>query len=521
VLTALVAVAVRSGERAAEQARLDAAADTVAIVLSEELAEVGAAVADAGVTLRLLPDLDAASYGSLMRELGLPARFPGVVAVDYVELVDDSDDPRRVIAYSHPDSDEGVVGQDLDEQPASGEAAATAGRTGRPTLSAATRFRRLPEGEPGAVIHAPVPAVGDRPEATLAIVFSVQGLVDGAELLPDGMALQLRNAGSDAFTVLATVGPYDPDAPSTTAVVDAVDRRWEVDVVAVPGATTPWWRRASTAVVAAGLLAAVLVYFLIRALVTRERLASALVAERTAELSAVNERLALSNAALADAGRTKDEFLAAVSHELRTPLTVISGFSDSLRRMHGDDAELARFLDPIDRNVRRLDTLVGDLLTLVSLDAGAVTPFRERIDLAHVLPEAPTVLAGLEGPVDVVVEPGAVVTADPRHLDRVLTNLLVNAQRHGAAPFELHAAPDGDVVQLCVRDHGSGIPDDSRELLFERFARGEHSRSVAGTGLGLAIVRELIELNGGDVRYEDAGPGARFVLRLPRHDGVA
>lgn len=513
-------------------------------MLSEQLSEVGAAVADAGVALRVLPDLDAAAFDEVMGALDLVSRFPGVISVNYVEVLarDDLDerlaelgdggpplevlddagaDVLRIVAFVHPDDDAArVLGLDLSGRDQSRDAAIRAGETGQPVLSEATQLVRLETDEPGAVIHAPVPAVAGRPEATVALSFSVQELVDGTELLPAGTALRLRDPASDAFSVLATVGAFDPGARSATADVAAVGRRWEVDVVLAPGASAPWWRRASAGVAVAGLVAAVLVFFLVRALVARERLASALVAERTAELSAVNDRLAMSNAALADAGRTKDEFLAAVSHELRTPLTVISGFADSLRRMHGDDPELARFLDPIDRNVRRLDTLVGDLLTLVSLDAGAVTPFRERIDLALVLPEAPTVLAGLEGPVDVAVQPGSVVTADPRHLDRVLTNLLVNAQRHGVAPFELHAAPSGDVVEIHVRDHGGGIPHEGREVLFERFARGEHSRSVAGTGLGLAIVRELIELNGGDVRYEDAQPGARFVLRLPRHGAV-
>jgi signal transduction histidine kinase len=75
------------------------------------------------------------------------------------------------------------------------------------------------------------------------------------------------------------------------------------------------------------------------------------------------------------------------------------------------------------------------------------------------------------------------------------------------------ARVDGETVELSVRDHGPGLPPEVRERLFEEFAAGDSE----GVGLGLAIVRQLAEAHGGDVRYEDADPGARFIVTLPLH----
>jgi signal transduction histidine kinase len=108
------------------------------------------------------------------------------------------------------------------------------------------------------------------------------------------------------------------------------------------------------------------------------------------------------------------------------------------------------------------------------------------------------------------------IVADPGRLDRVLWNLLSNAEKYGKPPFEVHAWQDQDspVVHLAVRDHGSGLDAAQRAQAFDEFATSD---DVAGVGLGLAIVRQLVSAHGGSVRYEDADPGARFVVTLPAH----
>jgi signal transduction histidine kinase len=251
------------------------------------------------------------------------------------------------------------------------------------------------------------------------------------------------------------------------------------------------------------------------------------VAERTAEVRTANAELAATNLELAAANnqleladRNKDDFLAAVSHELRTPLTVISGFVESLRRLRPTGDELEDLLQPIERNVHRLDGLVADLLTLVSLDAGALVPHPEPVRLADVMAQVARELAGLPSEVVLVqVEGDPVAMVDRGHLERMLVNLLTNADRHGEPPIEVAARQrDEGFVELAVRDHGAGIPEDEAEVVFERFTRAPSTQAVVGTGLGLTIVRELATLGGGGVVYSSAQPGARFTVWMPTAD---
>ncbi len=540
LLTFFSAAALRAAEADVDETRLGADADAFATVLRVELERLADAGVDVGVAVSLVPELDDASYGELLTSLGIEVRFAGVYGISFIERVerdqlgtflertrrhdpdfelatDGGEDLLRVVTFSHPvPANEPVIGVDLTTRPDSRRAADRAWERGRPVLSDATEIVQLGAREPGAVIHAPVVRRPGRPDATVGVVFSGQRLIERIRPLPDHVGIRVTDPESLGFSELASIGSYDPGASLRAASeVVAVEQRWLVEMSAAPGFATPLYSRGSLWVTVGGLLASVLVGLFVRSLVARERLANALVGERTRELSSVNDRLERTNAALADASRAKDEFLASVSHELRTPLTVIAGFVESLRRVPASGADLATFLDPIDRNVRRLDTLVSDLLTLVSLDAGAVTAFRRPVELGAVLPDAPSVLAGLDGDVSVRVEPGCSVEVDPRHLDRILVNLLVNAQRHGRPPYVLSAATAEDgMVEIRLRDNGDGIPYEQIDGVFERFARGSASARVPGTGLGLAIIRELSELNGGEVRYEPASPGACFVIRL-------
>jgi signal transduction histidine kinase len=120
--------------------------------------------------------------------------------------------------------------------------------------------------------------------------------------------------------------------------------------------------------------------------------------------------------------------------------------------------------------------------------------------------------------VPVELEP-AVVLADRRRMDRVLTNLLDNADRHAGGAVLVSARRNGSTVRLAVEDAGPGVPEQLRELIFERFARGVMAGSRGddtGSGLGLALVREHVHRLGGRVWVEDREPrGSRFVVELP------
>jgi signal transduction histidine kinase len=111
-----------------------------------------------------------------------------------------------------------------------------------------------------------------------------------------------------------------------------------------------------------------------------------------------------------------------------------------------------------------------------------------------------------------------VVRADPSHLSRIIDNYLQNAFKYGEPPVRIEAAKLGDMVEIRVIDHGTGVPAEFRTKLFEKFARADDpsTREKKGTGLGLSIVRGLAEANGGQAKYQPNLPhGSRFIVLLP------
>jgi len=542
LLTGVAATALRSAERATDQARLDGATASFGSVLETQLDRLSGAGTDVGVAVSLIDELDSARYAELMELLAVDERFSGVYGVALVEQVDrerlasfvadrQRDEPAfaitddggeplvRIVSHHYPlPANAAAIGIDLSTRVESRTAADLALESGRPVLSDATVVEQLRPDEPGVIIHAPIPARVDRPPATIGMVLSGQRFVAALDPRPDDVAMLVTDPDATAFTQLAAIGDHDADhALTATATVEAAGNTWTLATSPEPGFSMPWYQRGSSALALGGLLASVFLGLFVRSLASGERVATDLVEQRTAELSTLNDRLADTNIALATSNRTKDAFLASVSHELRTPLTVIAGCVEAMRRLPPGGADRGAFIEPIERNVRRLDALVSDLLTVTSLDAHAVTAFRRPVDLAQVLPELPATLAGVKRAVAVSVEPGSVVEVDPRHLERILVNLLVNAERHGQPPITLSATGAGDThVEVRVRDHGHGIPTEELGRLFQRFTRGDDRGNVPGTGLGLSIVRELAELNGGSVTYEAGDPGACFVLRLRR-----
>ena len=120
-------------------------------------------------------------------------------------------------------------------------------------------------------------------------------------------------------------------------------------------------------------------------------------------------------------------------------------------------------------------------------------------------------------PLELDVPDDLAVIADPLVLDRVVSNLLVNAARHGRPPIVLAAEQRDRHIRMSVADHGEGVPDDVRPRLFERFQRGV---DAPGSGLGLVIARAYARAHGGDLVYDDAGGGARFEVVIPRVDAT-
>jgi two-component system sensor histidine kinase KdpD len=221
--------------------------------------------------------------------------------------------------------------------------------------------------------------------------------------------------------------------------------------------------------------------------------------------------------AAADALRTA--LLRAVSHDLRTPLASIKVSVTSLlqRDVRWTTADSEAFLTTIDEATDRLDALVGNLLDMSRLQAGAVHPRRDEVDVADVVAAA---LASLgDTAPDVTVDlPKELpsVLADAALAERSLANVVSNAARHatGSGPVALSARLDAGTVHLEVADHGPGVPAAQRDRLFEPFQRlGDHP---GGVGLGLAVARGFLTAMGGDLVLGDTpGGGLTADLCLP------
>ena len=220
--------------------------------------------------------------------------------------------------------------------------------------------------------------------------------------------------------------------------------------------------------------------------------------------------------------RVRNRFVAVASHELRTPAAAILGSALTLEARHGtidasDEAALRRVLAD---QARRLATLVDQLLDLSRLEA-EVPPIRfERVNLRELVELTLSELSSEQrSDVRVEVSPSVEVDADPLVFGRVLSNLVVNALRHGSPPVEVTVATNGTgLLELVVEDAGPGIPEDVRQRLFEEFVRGSETAGTPGSGLGLAIARSYAHAHGGDLVLDaDGERGARFRFVLGSH----
>lgn len=220
----------------------------------------------------------------------------------------------------------------------------------------------------------------------------------------------------------------------------------------------------------------------------------------------------------------KSALLDAVSHDLRTPLASILAASGSLRQRDVDwsEAQRAEFADSIDEEARRLDRLVGDLLDLSRIEAGALSPRKGWYDVGALVEDVTGRLRPLTASHRVRVqipEDLPPVLLDYVEIDQVLSNLLENAAKYAPAgtEIEVSAAVDGDTVRIEVADRGPGIPPAEARTVFAPFRRLRRDLRASGTGLGLAIARRLVEAHGGRIGVEPRiGGGSRFVVTLPR-----
>ena len=230
--------------------------------------------------------------------------------------------------------------------------------------------------------------------------------------------------------------------------------------------------------------------------------------------------------------RAMRQLLADVSHELKTPLTSIQGFSQAMVEGVDQDPDEARQVAGIVyEEAARMRVLVDDLLELSSIEAGEFRLELARIDVDDAARATERRLRHRAEAADVRVRlqlAGAVIVADERRIEQIMTNLLDNAIRFTPAGAQalISTSRDGDDVLIEVQNDGEPIPQDELPYLFDRFHQVDEARSDHHAGLGLAIVRELVQAHGGHVRAESSEEsGTVFTVRLPANaplsDGTA
>jgi signal transduction histidine kinase len=370
----------------------------------------------------------------------------------------------------------------------------------------------------------------------LAARFRAQDFVDGVPT-PRARAVRVElfdgPRADPAGLLAATTGRTAPGAQSRTVAVAVAGRPWTLRYTALPEFAGRSPHREPILVLISGVLLSVLLAALVRIQMVARRRADREVYERTAELrqaalelGRVNTELETHSREVEAFARLQRDFVATASHELRTPLTSILGYLElvlgSGPRELPDEARA--HVQIAYRAGQRLLAIVGDLLTVDTVDAGAMEIDPEDVTLDELV--APTLLTfgpacerkGLRLVVD-ADGGGARVHADRDRMDQVLGNLVGNAVKftaEGEVRIGLRAA--GDHAEIRVSDTGPGIAADELPLIFDRFFRASSSHRAAtpGTGLGLTIARALVEAHGGTLAVEsEVGRGTAFTIALP------
>ncbi|MBU8819462.1 HAMP domain-containing histidine kinase [Mycolicibacterium goodii] len=217
------------------------------------------------------------------------------------------------------------------------------------------------------------------------------------------------------------------------------------------------------------------------------------------------------------------QFVADASHELRTPLAAIRGYTELAQRKRRDlPDDVAHAMSRVESETTRMTQLVEDMLLLARLDAGRPLE-RERVDLSRLVVDTVSD-AHVAGPqhewsLDLAEDP-VVIDGDEARLHQVMANLLANARTHTPPGTSVTVALTADAegwATVTVTDDGPGIAPELLPDVFERFARGDSSRSrrEGSTGLGLAIVAAVVKAHGGTIDVTSEPGATRFVVRLP------
>jgi signal transduction histidine kinase len=250
-----------------------------------------------------------------------------------------------------------------------------------------------------------------------------------------------------------------------------------------------------------------------------------------ADLDAKLDQLAQLNMRLYEMNRLKSDFLTNMSHELRTPLNSIIGFSEVLQGVSTLTDKQQRYAQNIQKSGRLLLEMINDILDLAKIEAGKMDLRLTEFRLEAVLHSQCDMVRGLSEEKNIDLNVHAAPDLPPLFQDQskiqqIVINLLSNAIKftpEGGRITVTAARDAGERLVLSVADTGVGIPEQDREVIFEKFRQssatiGDNNltREYTGTGLGLSIVRELCRLLGGDISVQsELGRGSTFTVVLP------
>jgi two-component system CheB/CheR fusion protein len=217
----------------------------------------------------------------------------------------------------------------------------------------------------------------------------------------------------------------------------------------------------------------------------------------------------------------EEEFVALASHELRTPLAAVRGSLQMLERLLGDEAaeRVRQYLEIGVAHTRLLEDLVRDLADVVRVQSGQIPITRERLNLVDVAQTATDLARPIGDSQEIRLQADGdalSVNGDPRRLQQVLLNLIANAIEHGASGrgVDIRLRREDNTAIVEVSDYGTGIAEEDRARVFERFFQGE--TNGRGLGVGLYLVHALVAAHDGSVDFQSSdSQGTTFVVRLP------
>ncbi len=244
--------------------------------------------------------------------------------------------------------------------------------------------------------------------------------------------------------------------------------------------------------------------------------AVALIGSQLTALRSAADRAGL----LAESERMHQTLLDSVSHEMMTPMAVFRSAIEQLGTP--DQGKRLRVIAELEIALNRLDRLVANLLNQNRLESGVLRPLMDWCDIHELIAAARRVVGSRIGdhPLTVEISPDMpIFRADAALLEQAIVQLLVNASVHtpsdSAIRVSAGVSPDSRNVVIIISDNGPGVPEEIRNMVFDKFTRGDNAKK-GGLGLGLSIVRGFMQAQGGDVSIASSPEGgAQFTLQLP------